>query len=205
VYSEAGRYLIMLRTAVRYFRAHHLAFLALFFALGGTSYAAVAIPRNAVGTAQLRNGAVTLPKISRAALASLAATNRGKGDPGAPGPAGPPGATGARGAVGADGSPGSNGTNATALFAVVNASGTALAGSGVIGVTHLATGTYDVTFNRDVSGCAFSATVGARNGGVAGDPEISANAASGPTPDVVVATFNGSTPNDRSFNVSVFC
>ena len=186
----------MLRTAVRYFRAHHLAFLALFIALGGTSYAAVAIPRNAVGTAQLRNGAVTLPKISRAALGSLAATNGRKGDPGAPG---------ARGAVGADGSPGSNGTNATSLFAVVNASGTALAGSGVIGVTHLATGTYDVTFNRDVSGCAFSATVGARNGGIAGDPEISANAASGPTPDVVVATFNGSTPNDRSFNVSVFC
>jgi hypothetical protein len=38
--------------------------IALFVALGGTSYAAVAIPTNSVGTAQLKNGAVTAAKLA---------------------------------------------------------------------------------------------------------------------------------------------
>jgi hypothetical protein len=45
--------------------------IALFVALGGTSYAAVvSVPRNSVGTAQLKNGAVTAKKISAAARLS---------------------------------------------------------------------------------------------------------------------------------------
>jgi len=43
--------------------------IALFVALGGTSYAAVtSLPANSVGTAQLKNGAVTAPKIASSAL-----------------------------------------------------------------------------------------------------------------------------------------
>lgn len=44
--------------------------LALFVALGGTSYAALAIPKNSVGTAQLKNNAVSGSKIKNGAVTS---------------------------------------------------------------------------------------------------------------------------------------
>jgi hypothetical protein len=44
------------------------------------------------------------------------------------------------------------------LFAVVDASGAKLAGGGVSAVQRLGVGRYEVTFNRDVSSCAFQAT-----------------------------------------------
>ena len=46
----------------------------------------------------------------------------------------------------------------TNLFAVVNAAGGQVAGNGVSGITHLGPGRYEVTFNQDVSGCAYVAT-----------------------------------------------
>jgi len=81
---------------------------ALAVALGGTSYAAVALPAGSVGSEQLRRGAVTKPKIARAALRALA------GHRGAPGPAGAAGARGATGASGATGPAGATGTTGTA-------------------------------------------------------------------------------------------
>lgn len=53
-----------MRAAGRYLRANALAVVAIFVALGGTSYAAFSLPRNSVGTRQLRNGAVTPPKLN---------------------------------------------------------------------------------------------------------------------------------------------
>jgi hypothetical protein len=47
-----------------YIRRHHLAIIALFVALGGTSYAATQLPANSVGTRQIRPGAVTPSKLS---------------------------------------------------------------------------------------------------------------------------------------------
>jgi hypothetical protein len=47
-----------------YLRRHHLAIIALFVALGGTSYAATQLPANSVGTRQIRAGAVTPSKLS---------------------------------------------------------------------------------------------------------------------------------------------
>jgi hypothetical protein len=44
-------------------------YLALFVALGGTSYAAISIPRNSIGTSQLRNGAVTGKKLNSRSIA----------------------------------------------------------------------------------------------------------------------------------------
>ncbi len=41
-----------------YFRRHHIALLALFIALGGTSYAAVSLPKGSVGAAQIKDDAV---------------------------------------------------------------------------------------------------------------------------------------------------
>ena len=48
-----------------------IAVLALFVALSGTAYAAVTLTPNSVGTAQLKNGAVTLTKIAKKAQGAL--------------------------------------------------------------------------------------------------------------------------------------
>jgi hypothetical protein len=45
-----------------------IAILALFVALGGTGYAALTLPRNSVGTKQLKRNAVTGSKIKRNAV-----------------------------------------------------------------------------------------------------------------------------------------
>jgi hypothetical protein len=56
-------------TRIIYFmKSNAIALIALFIALGGTSYAAVAIPRNSVGTRQLRTGAVTPAKLAGASF-----------------------------------------------------------------------------------------------------------------------------------------
>jgi hypothetical protein len=48
-----------------------VAALALLVALSGTAYAATTLPKNSVGTTQLKNGAVTLPKIAASAQGAL--------------------------------------------------------------------------------------------------------------------------------------
>lgn len=48
-----------------------LAMLALLISLSGTAYAATTLARNSVGTAQLKNGAVTLRKIASTAQKAL--------------------------------------------------------------------------------------------------------------------------------------
>jgi hypothetical protein len=47
-----------------YLRRHHIGLIALFVALGGTTYAATQLPSNSVGTAQIRPGAVTPAKLA---------------------------------------------------------------------------------------------------------------------------------------------
>jgi hypothetical protein len=83
-----------------------IAYVALFAALGGTSYAAASLPRNSVGTSQIRNNAVTSSKIANNAVSSAQVRNGSltssdfkagtlltgpAGAPGAPGPQGPAG------------------------------------------------------------------------------------------------------------------
>ena len=80
--------------------------LALFLALGGAAFAATQLPRNSVGTGQLRAEAVTAGKIARKARAQLRG-NRGPQGP--QGPAGKTGKTGAKGATGARGATGAQG------------------------------------------------------------------------------------------------
>ena len=102
-------------------RRNAIAYAALFVALGGTSWAAVNLPRNSVGAGQLRTNAVRAPEIARNAVRSAEVRNRSlrrrdfargqlpagatgaPGLPGPPGPSGPPGATGAPGPAGQTG------------------------------------------------------------------------------------------------------
>ena len=55
---------------LRFVRGNTIALLALFIALGGTTYAATALPNNSVGTKQLKKNAVTSPKIKSGAVTS---------------------------------------------------------------------------------------------------------------------------------------
>jgi hypothetical protein len=61
---------------VNHLKTNLVAYLALFVALGGTSFAAVNLPTGSVGSKQLRNGSVTAPKLAKGAVmpANLNAT-----------------------------------------------------------------------------------------------------------------------------------
>jgi hypothetical protein len=81
-----------------------VASIALLVALSGTSYAAITLPRNSVGTAQIKAGAVTSPKVRNGSLGvtdlSARAQRALKGQTGPQGPAGPKGDKGDPGPVG---------------------------------------------------------------------------------------------------------
>ena len=75
--------------------------IALFVALSGTSYAITKLPRNSVGSAQVRDGSL--------AARDLASDARSSGPRGPRGPVGPPGAEGQRGVSGTNGAQGERG------------------------------------------------------------------------------------------------
>ena len=93
---------LMRRLRDRLSYANVTASLALFVALGGTSYAAVTLPRNSVGQKQLRDNAVGTKELRRGAVRSAHIRNRTirvsdlarstrSALAGRPGPAGPAG------------------------------------------------------------------------------------------------------------------
>ncbi len=158
-----------------------ISIVALIVALGGTSYAAFSVPKNSVGSKQLRksavttkkiaNGAVTDVKIGRGAVTSAKianATITGKqinlGKLGTV-----PTATSASHASDADALGGSPAAayQTKILWARVGPSGTLTAGSGatssgqLVGTTgKLIPGQYEVDFDRQVTNCAYEATIG---------------------------------------------
>jgi hypothetical protein len=89
--------------------ANVVASVAMFVALGGASYAAVKLPSNSVGTAQIKTGAVTSKKIRKS---SLLATDfkQGQLPDGTQGPAGAIGSQGITGLQGRQGEKGDAGT-----------------------------------------------------------------------------------------------
>jgi hypothetical protein len=90
-----------------------VAYLALFLALGSTSYAAIKIPNNSVGNKQLKKDAVDSAKVKNGALL-LADFKAGQLLPGAKGDkgdTGPPGLDGQQGLKGDKGDKGDSGTS----------------------------------------------------------------------------------------------
>jgi hypothetical protein len=171
-----------------------IACIALAVALSGTGYAALKIPANSVGTAQLKKNAVTTAKVRNGSLVA-ADFRRGQIPAGPQGPVGPAGPAGAPGAA------------ATALWAVVASNGTVPRSKGLgSGSNRSAAGSYSVVFNQDVSNCTFEATVGATGTGVPPTGVATVAGLTGNGNGVFVRTqANGGANADRPFHLAVFC
>ena len=98
--------------------AEVVATLALFIALGGVSYAAIQIPKNSVGTKQLKKNAVTSKKVKNKSLlrADFKPGQIPKGATGPKGSAGSAGPTGPAGSQGPTGDTGPAGESSTAVM-----------------------------------------------------------------------------------------
>jgi hypothetical protein len=195
--------LLRMRNGVQRIR-HRLSYanvaatLALFIALGGSSYA-LTLPRNSVGSKQLRANSVGHSEIRRNGVNSNAIRNRAirlrdissrarrslRGLQGAPGPPGPPGVT---------------------LFAAVDSSGlpvrgnaTSSSGEGINGRV--------IGFNRPVGDCIASATLATVPGGSVATPPPG-HVTVAPTDDgkVLVRTWDSSGAEAfLPFNLVVAC
>jgi len=174
---------------IRHYRPSHttvVAYLALFVALGGTSFAAVRLSKNSVRSKHITNEQVRSVDVRNASLLAQDF---------APGQL-PQGPQGERGPAGAD---------ATSLWAVVEEDGTLARGEGAVASSKVpgTTGRYTVQFNRDITNCAYQATPERIVSEIAVESE-----ATSPPPDttsVVTRTPDGSSLVDRKFHLAVFC
>lgn len=177
--------------------AMFVACIALLVALGGTSVAAVKVlaPRNSVGSAQVINKS----------LLPIDFKTPPKGPRGPAGVPGPQGSAGPQGAKGDKGDKGDAGASATALWAVVDSAGVLVRNKGVASASRNGAGTYIVTFNQDVTGCSYQATIGGPT--TANNPgEVSPAQRSGAATALDVLTYNSAgTTSDRAFYLAVFC
>jgi hypothetical protein len=176
-----------------------VACIALLIALGGTSYAAITLPTNSVGTKQLKKNAVISTKVKDR---SLLAKDFKAGQL-------PRGAKGDKGDKGDTGTPGS----ADIRWANISGDGTILAQSGGITVIHGGVGFYFVTYPVLVVSKPIQATLSRVVGGFTG--EVTATPCGGAPQGVtcgqsdnqstvLVDTLNSAgTLTDHSFYVSV--
>lgn len=173
--------------------ANVMATFAVFVALGGSSYAAITLPRNSVGDKQIRTAAVRSSEVRDRSLGvrdlSLDARKslRGLG-----GPAGPAGAQGPAG------------QNAAKFFAVVAPSGSFIRGNATSGGKAGGFGTYLVSFSSPVSACAFSATLASTEGAAAPAGRVTVADSGGG--GVIVQTYDAAgAAADLGFHLVVAC
>ncbi len=146
--------------------------------LGSASYAAVNLPKNSVGTKQLKNRSVGTKQLKGNSVNSgkirdfsLKARDfqNGQIPAGPTGPTGSPGSDGATGpqglagTTGPTGITGADGQNATYLYATVSSVGAIVErqsrGVSSVKVDPFTGYNYQVDFNQDVSDCAFMGTL----------------------------------------------
>jgi hypothetical protein len=191
--------------------ANVMSSIAVFVVLGGGAYAATTLPKNSVGSKQIKPNAVTSSKIKNGSLLSSdfkpGQLRAGASGPaGAAGPAGPAGSAGAAGAKGDKGDPGS-----ALAFARVAADGTldATRSKNVTVNNHPTTGVY--CLNVPASALSIIAQIDLSNA-APGDAEVHSSLipstlaiycpAGG---NAVVLLFNTTTPAtvNKDFNVLV--
>jgi hypothetical protein len=170
---------------------------ALFVALGGSSYAALTLPRDSVGTKQirrhavaksdLRRGAVTTDKVKNSSLrvVDFAPETRSA----LTGPRGPEGP---------------RGLAATTFRATIDSAGTPVAGNAV-GSSFEPPNRSLISFPGALTGCVATATL-TRGGGPNPDPGPGRVIATVESSRVVVETFRAdATPAPLPFNLIVAC
>jgi hypothetical protein len=201
--------------------ANVMATMAVFIALGGTSYAAVSLSKGSVRSKHIRDkdvrsadlaaDAVTGRTVDDGSLsaADFAAGTLLRGPAGEPGAAGPRGETGPPGEPGATGAPGLAGAPATKLFAVVagSPSSTILQqSSGATEVVRDGVGRYRITFNRNLTGCVPVTGQGRSDATGYYDAVIYHSTAilAGDKAYVTLVNFNGAA-TDGYTAVAVFC
>ena len=179
--------------------ANVMATIAVFVALGGTSYAVAKLPRNSVSAKQIRQGAVGKSELRNRAIRSrhindgsvalrdLSSATRSSlvGPPGPPGPAG----------------------TVIDLGAAVNSGGGLRLAKGVEGLNHGAgSGLYEVRFDRDLASCLAVASPSDVEGGNVARPENGEIVTRVEGRSVFVRTRNsGGAPTDLPFHLIVVC
>jgi hypothetical protein len=179
--------------------ANVMATIAVFIALGGTSYA-LTLPRDSVGPDQLRANAVGKSEVRANAIGSSEIDDRSirlrdvalrarrslRGETGPRGPQGPPGVT---------------------FFASINSGGGLVKGNAE-GTSSPADGTRVVWFSRSVADCVATATLAAVPGGITPVPPPNGRIRVAPSGDgrVLVRTWvDNDTAQDLPFNLIVAC
>lgn len=136
------------RLRARLTYANVMATVAVFIALGGSSYAALSLPKNSVGANQLKQNSVGAGEVKNRSLGLAEFKNSARA-----------GFVGQQGATGPQGPKGDKGDPATTLWAEVAPNGSLLRGSGVASSSYLTgTAAYEVVFNQSVADCALIVT-----------------------------------------------
>jgi hypothetical protein len=187
----------MYRVRDRLTYANVAATVALFLALGGTSYAVATLPRNSVGSQQLRSNSVGASEIRRGAVRSSEIRDRAirlrdisestrhslHGQTGAQGPPGP------------------------TFAATVNSAGGLVRGNAT-GSSGVVFGTRVITFTRSVASCVPSVSLTQVAGGPHPVPPHNAHVRAETTRDgrVIVRMFDPTgAPETYAFNLIVAC
>lgn len=178
--------------------ANIMSTIAVFVAIGGTSYAAITLPRNSVGRPQLRSRSVGAEELRRAAVGTRAIKNGGINTQdlsnatkdalaGKPGPIGPPGPAG------------------TTLRASISSSGGAIAGNATASDAEPPNKRL-IGFSRSLIGCIPTATLARNPGGPTPDPGPGRIVVGVQGDSVAVETFTADgSPAFLPFNLIVAC
>jgi hypothetical protein len=171
--------------------ANVVASLALFVALGGTGYAALELPRNSVGSAQIKERAVGSSEIRnrsiRSSDLSKSARERLRGQRGPTGPAGPSGA---------------------AFRAAISSGGARVLGNATNSSHQGGTNVYSVEFAQDMTNCVYTAVLASVQAGpqLEQPPAGRITVASGGGNKVIVTTFGvDGTATESPFHLTASC